>query len=184
MGKDAVEMVISILEKSQQMEYIGEPISQLEHALQCAHFARKCKGSEQIVLGCLLHDLGHLCADSDAPQMDDLGVLDHESIGAEFLSNLGFDPLIVDLVQSHVQGKRYMCFKNKSYYRQLSDASKGTLEFQGGPMSEKEAAEFENHPNFEARILVRKCDEMSKKLDLEVEDLDFYRPMLADHISQ
>lgn len=140
MSEASVNQVFEILNASQKQEYIGEPISQLEHALQCAHFARNCGGDNEVIVACLLHDIGHLCVPADSPQMDGLGVLDHEGLGGEFLRQLGFSDLVVDLVKNHVSGKRYLCSKFPSYYKQLSDASRGTLEFQGGVMSREEAA--------------------------------------------
>lgn len=169
---------MEILRKSQHDEYIGEPISQLEHALQAAHFARKMNASNEAILACLLHDLGHLCADKSAPQMDGLGVVNHENIGGDFLRQLGFNPKAIDLIENHVQAKRYLCLKNPAYLKHLSEASRGTLNFQGGPMTEAQAAAYEAHPYFNERILVRRCDEMAKQVDLEVADLDSYHSLL------
>ena len=182
MKNQGIEKIIDILGNANEREYIGEPISQLEHALQCAHFAEKCKGTEEVILACLFHDIGHLCAPAGSPEMDGLGIVDHEKIGGEFLQKIGFSDLIIDLVENHVQGKRYLCFKNPSYYKQLSPASKGTLDFQGGPMSEEEANQYENHEFFEQRILVRRCDEMAKKKDLTVAPLEDYVEMMQRHI--
>jgi predicted HD phosphohydrolase len=40
--------------------YFGEPVSQLEHALQAAWLASLAGASRQLVLAALLHDVGHL----------------------------------------------------------------------------------------------------------------------------
>ncbi len=180
----SIDVLFSLLGKYDSEKYIGENISQLQHSLQAAYFAKKAKSDDRVVLAALLHDTGHMCAAADAPQMANLGVLHHEDIGAEYLKDLGVDQTICDLVRSHVQGKRYLCFKNQTYFRQLSKASLGTLQFQGGPMSEKEALAFEKHPLFESMILVRKVDEMGKQENLEVPNLESYRQTLlayTDH---
>jgi len=48
------------------------------------------------------------------------------------------------------QAKRYLVFKNPSYHDCLSEASKGTLVCQGGPMTKEEAEAFEALPSFAA----------------------------------
>jgi len=45
---------------------------------------------------------------------------------------------------------------------QLSDCSKQTLKFQGGPMSEDEAQAFENSEMFAALIKMRSWDDLAK----------------------
>ena len=45
---------------------------------------------------------------------------------------------------------------NPDYYQSLSEASKNTLIYQGGKMSEKEASQFENQPWFEYSIQAAK----------------------------
>src|SRR3954469_16102883 len=113
--------------------YIGEPVSQLEHALQCAELARSANAGSHEVLAALFHDIGHLVAPSGAAEMDDLGILDHEGLGAEWLAALVFRANVCDLVRAHVAAKRYLACRKPGYYARLSDASRGTLAFQGGP---------------------------------------------------
>ena len=133
------------------MDYIGEPISQLGHALQCAHWAKKQGADDEVILAALFHDIGHLI-DASAPQMDGLGVINHEGLGRAFLEEHGCSERVGKLVEAHVQAKRYLCFKNPKYYARLSEASKGTLAWQGGPMSETEATtlselRLQDHPS-------------------------------------
>ena len=44
-------------------QYSGEPVTQLEHALQTAHLAEQPGADDALVTACLLHDLGHLLND-------------------------------------------------------------------------------------------------------------------------
>ena len=44
-------------------QYSGEPVTQLEHALQTAHLAEQSEAGDLLVTACLLHDLGHLLND-------------------------------------------------------------------------------------------------------------------------
>ncbi len=54
------------------------------------------------------------------------------------------------LIEGHVLAKRYFCFMDPTYRDGLSDGSKRTLAFQGGPMTAEEAAIFETDPLFKA----------------------------------
>jgi 2-amino-1-hydroxyethylphosphonate dioxygenase (glycine-forming) len=162
--------------------YIGEPVSQLEHALQCAFLARRAGANGAEVLAGLLHDIGHLVGGDDAPQMAGLGVLEHESIGARFLSELGVAPLVCSLVSGHVAAKRYLARRKTGYRGALSEASRGTLAFQGGPMTEAEACAFEADPACSAKLRLRVWDEAAKRPDLDVPGLTSYVPLLREHM--
>ena len=59
---------------------LREPVSHLEHALQCASLAHAADHGEETIVAVPLHDIGHICAE-DAPHMDtdggmDVGVVD------------------------------------------------------------------------------------------------------------
>ena len=172
-----IRELFSIMEAANEREYIGESVSQLEHSLQAAHFARKANKDPEVILACLFHDIGHLCAPDEAKEMDGLGVVDHEGIGAQYLLSLGFPERVAELVGAHVQAKRYLVTKKKGYLENLSPASRGTLDWQGGPMSPQEINDFENDPLFEDKLFVRVCDERAKVIDLKVAPLDYYKKM-------
>jgi predicted HD phosphohydrolase len=174
-----VARAIGGLELGQQRGYIGEPVSQLEHALQAAALARAARASRSEVLAALFHDIGHLIAPAGAAEMDGLGIVDHEGIGADWLAALGFDAQLCTLVRSHVQAKRYLARRKAGYYERLSDASRGTLRFQGGPMSETEAAAFEADPLFAAKVRLRAWDEAAKDPNQIVAGLQSYAELIA-----
>lgn len=180
----ALHEIVDVLQRSAGSGYIGEPVSQLEHALQCAHFARKAGAPDAVVLGALLHDIGHLIAPPDAPQMEGLGVLRHEDVGADWLLARGFPSEVAELVRGHVQGKRYLTSRSASYLEHLSEASRRTLDFQGGPMTADEARAFEADPLFEAKVQIRKFDEAAKRTDIVVEPLDSYIDMMRAAVRQ
>ena len=175
--------VWSILEASKSSAYIGEPISQFEHAVQAADRALNTGSIDEVVLAALLHDIGHL-VDPNAEQMDKLGTANHERLGAKFLSDLGFSTHVTDLVAAHVDAKRYLCSHHASYYEKLSPASRSTLEWQGGPMDYHEAERFESDPLFEKILALRVYDERAKLTDCDVPDLESYRVMIRRNISQ
>lgn len=165
-------------------EYAGEKVSQLEHMAQAAQLAEEEGYDEEVILAAFFHDIGHISeAAKGDNEMDGFGIKDHEELGAEFLRKKGFSKKIVRLVESHVEAKRYLTVKDPSYYAQLSDASKRTLEFQGGPMTEDEAAAFEQYPLFNLIIQMRKWDEQAKIENKPLPDLQHYRDMMLHHLT-
>eukprot|EP01099_Mayorella_cantabrigiensis_P006120 TRINITY_DN5063_c0_g1_i1.p1 TRINITY_DN5063_c0_g1~~TRINITY_DN5063_c0_g1_i1.p1 ORF type:complete len:122 (-),score=23.76 TRINITY_DN5063_c0_g1_i1:213-578(-) len=114
--------------------------------------------------------------------MGQLGTANHETIGRKWLESLGFGEKVVLLVEGHVQAKRYLTFKNPSYYEKLSEASKGTLEYQGGPMNSKEAELFEQSPLFDAILKLRTWDEKAKDTEAKVPGLDHYERIILAHL--
>lgn len=180
----ATAQVLQLLRRAAHDDYIGEPVSQLTHMLQGAHFARRAGACDEDVLAALLHDIGHLCAPPDAPQMDGLGVLRHEHIGADFLAERGFSSVVCALVRRHVDAKRFLVSRRTGYRKRLSLASRRTLDHQGGPMGDEEAALFQRHPLFERILRVRAWDEQGKWTDLSVEDLESYRALILRHLQE
>jgi predicted HD phosphohydrolase len=179
-----VQQSLAMLQQGAGHDYIGEPVSQLEHALQCAARAQAVSGATHEVLAALFHDVGHLIAAPDAPQMAGLGVVDHEGIGARALAELGFDADVCELVRSHVEAKRYLAKRKRGYLERLSEASLGTLRFQGGPMSDAEAKAFEADPLADAKIRLRTWDEAAKDRDASVPDLQSYAAWIAEHLER
>ena len=109
-----VETIITLFREHGDSQYGGEPVSQLEHALQAAHLAVEEGESDSLVAACLLHDIGHLLHElpNDAPEqgIDDL----HEDLAGNFLKTLFVDA-VVEPVQLHVASKRYLCTREPSY---------------------------------------------------------------------
>ena len=155
-------------------DYVGEAVTQLEHALQCAALADRAGLDEVEVLAALLHDVGHLDAPASAPRMAELGVVDHEVLGARFLESLGAPERLCRLVAGHVQAKRYLVATRPGYAARLSVASLGTLAFQGGPMSVTEVEAFDADPLRDAYLRLRSYDEAAKVPGARVSDLTTY----------
>src|SRR5882672_5820141 len=94
-------------------EYAGEKVTQLEHMVQAAQLAEEQGYDEEVVLAAFLHDIGHICEDGHGDnQMGEFGIKDHEQIGADFLSKKGFSKRLSRLVESHVEAKRYLTYKD------------------------------------------------------------------------
>lgn len=103
--------------------------------------------------------------------MGGFGVVSHERLGADYLRRAGFSERLARLVEYHVQAKRYLTFKDPGYYQRLSEASRRTLEYQGGVMSAAEAAAFELDPLWAVSLRMRHWDEQAKEMWVPVMDL-------------
>ena len=121
----SLDSLFAVYQEAGHADYIGECVSQREHMQQAAWLARKAGADDALILGAFFHDIGHLVAPESAPQMEGLGVLDHELIGAQRLREWGFPDRVADLVELHVQAKRYLCFSKPGYAQTLSQASLG-----------------------------------------------------------
>ncbi|HEV9038478.1 MAG TPA: HD domain-containing protein [Puia sp.] len=175
--------IMSLYEGYGGAEYAGEKVSQLQHMVQAAQLAEEQGYDEEVVLAAFLHDIGHISEAANGNNaMDGFGIKDHEELGAEFLREKGFSKKIARLVESHVEAKRYLTVKDPGYYDQLSEASKQTLEFQGGPMTREEAEAFEQYPLFPLIIQMRKWDEQAKIENKPLPDLQHYRQMILHHL--
>ncbi|HTO56790.1 MAG TPA: phytanoyl-CoA dioxygenase family protein [Pseudomonadales bacterium] len=164
-------------------DYIGEPVTQLQHAAQAAGFARSVGADDEFACAAFLHDIGHLVgAARPHAQMDGFGVAEHERIGAAYLLSRGFSERVVRLVGGHVDAKRYLTYAQPDYFARLSAASKRTLEFQGGPMKAAEARAFERDAAFDDILRLRRCDEAAKVADLTVLPLQRFGGLLRAHL--
>ena len=158
-------------------EYLGEPVTMAEHMLQGATLAERGGLDEEIIVGALLHDIGHFTSEFGTYHPSDTEDRHHEDAGAEVLSPF-FPSVITDCVKYHVAAKRYLCATKPEYFARLSTASVHTLELQGGPMSADEVAAFESNPNLKKIIQVRYLDEAGKVADMETPDYWHFAPMV------
>ena len=178
---DIVDKILDLYTNYGSSDYIGENITQTEHALQCAecaehdtrlnkydNYVRNC-----VIVAALLHDIGHLIGlehgdiKMQANSGNSLGIVGHESIGREFLRDCGMPFLVYELVGAHVQTKRYLCSTNQNYYNTLSDASKQTMSLQGGIMTDTEIKEFNTGIHPKLKIYLREYDDCGKKYNIE-----------------
>lgn len=172
----ATDEILTLLKRGNADLYSGERISQLEHALQCAHFAQQAGAEDALVVATLVHDLGHILAGGEYAAgrgIDDR----HEQSGADFLAR-HFGPAVSEPVRLHVAAKRYLCATDSGYFGRLSEASVRSLALQGGPMTAKEVQDFEANPFAMEAVRLRQWDEQGKIVGLQTPDLEHYRPMV------
>ena len=86
------------------IEYGGEGVTQLEHALQAARLAEAEDAGDELVTAALLHDLGHvLNLQGETPTAR--GIDDqHQYYSIPFLRPL-FPPAIIEAIRLHVKPK-------------------------------------------------------------------------------
>ncbi|NCD71019.1 phosphonate degradation HD-domain oxygenase [Mucilaginibacter agri] len=179
-----VEEVFALYELHGDDDYIGEPVSQIEHMSQAAALAQAESYDDEVILAAFFHDIGHLCASDQAESMDGFGNIDHEKLGADYLRGHGFSERLSKLVQGHVIAKRYLTYKHPEYFEKLSPASKATLNFQGGVMSASEAADFEADPDADLIIRMRYWDDEAKLIDIPVNNVDQLKVMAINHLKR
>lgn len=157
--------------------YFGEPVSQLEHALQTAWMASTGGASPAMIAAALLHDIGHLL--HDLPE--DVAAMDvdtrHEDAGAEWLL-ARFGSAVAEPVRAHVAAKRYLCLTEPGYFATLSPASAESLALQGGRFSAGERRDFEALAHYKEAVQLRRWDDAAKISGLAVPDVDSYRDLL------
>jgi phosphonate degradation associated HDIG domain protein len=157
--------------------YFGEPVSQLEHALQTAHLAAQAGSAPTLIAAALLHDIGHLLhslpEDAAGHGIDTR----HEEDGYRWLLDR-FGPAVAEPVRAHVDAKRYLCAIDLHYFAHLSPASVQSLALQGGAFTTEEAHAFEQLPYYREAIQLRRWDDAAKIPGLKVPRLETYRPLL------
>ena len=157
--------------------YFGEPVSLTEHSLQAAHFAARQGGSTALVTAALLHDVGHLLELVPEEITDWHTDAEHEKLGADWIA-VRLGEAVAEPVRLHVAAKRYLCATERSYFAQLSAASRHTLELQGGCMTAAQAADFAAQPGASEAVQLRRCDDQGKVAGLSVPPLAAYRDLI------
>ena len=74
-AQQVVEEVFGLYQQYGTDDYIGEPVSQIEHMSQAAQLALNEGCDDEVVLAAFFHDIGHFCV-NDAKNMDGYGVID------------------------------------------------------------------------------------------------------------
>ena len=166
--------VWSILEASKSSAYIGEPISQFEHAVQAADRALNTGSIDEVVLAALLHDIGHL-VDPNAEQMDELGTVNHERLGAKFLSDQGFSTH--DRLSTGNGCQALPMLSPRELLQETISASCSTLEWQGGPV-DGGMRNLRAWVHFEDALRLSSFDEQAKEVGYKSPNLALYQRML------
>lgn len=141
--------------------YSGEPVTQLEHALQTASRAERAGASDALVAASLLHDIGHMTNDlGETPTAR--GVDDLHQYHALAVLRGAFADDVLEPIRWHVDAKRYLCRERPGYHASLSADSKRSLVLQGGIFSAEEATAFIGHRWAQDAVKLRLWDDLAK----------------------
>ena len=192
---DIVDEILNLFETRGSAAYLGEPVSQREHALQAAHLAALDGAAPPLVAAALLHDLGHLLnpAVGEASAQSDWASEDnpaehgidarHEDLAHAWLSR-HFGQVVAEPVRLHVLAKRYLCAVEPEYLKSLSPASILSLELQGGPLTAVEVEIFDRNPFAHDAVRLRRWDDLAKVPEMDVPDVAHYAPVLRKCLSE
>lgn len=154
-------------------QYTGEPVTQLEHALQSALLAEQEGAAPSLIVASLLHDLGHLLEDlGQTPTLAGIDDL-HQYRVLPFLRGV-FDEAVLGPIALHVDAKRYLCATDPDYFAQLSADSVRSLQLQGGIFDVEQAAAFIDRPYAEDAVRLRRWDDRAKTAGLPTPDYAHY----------
>ncbi|MDP3082759.1 MAG: HD domain-containing protein [Rubrivivax sp.] len=144
--------------------YSGEPVTQLEHALQTAALAEAEGADDELVTAALLHDLGHLVHDLGAtPTLNGIDDV-HQYTALPLLRRL-FGPRVLGAIGLHVDAKRWLCATRADYLQALSADSVRSLALQGGVFDAEQAAAFIARPGADEAVRLRLWDDQAKTAD-------------------
>ena len=166
----SLDDIAQLFDRHGAQAYTGEPVTQLQHALQTAWLAEEAGEDDELVTACLLHDLGHLLNDQgETPSLR--GVDDtHQYFALPFLRGL-FPDRVLDTIKLHVDAKRYLCRMHPDYWQALSTDSQRSLVLQGGIYEKAECLEFISQPGAAEAIKLRQWDDEAKQPGLNTPDL-------------
>ena len=177
MTSQTVDEIFRAFESNGAAAYLGEPVTLREHMLQSAAAAESEDAGDYLVAAALLHDIGHLLH-GGPENAAELGIdTAHEAVGFAYLET-HFPPEVVDPVRLHVAAKRYLCAVEPDYVDELSEASRLSLQLQGGPMDPDEQAAFEQQPHWREACRLRRWDDIAKAPGVDVPPLEHYLPVL------
>jgi predicted HD phosphohydrolase len=170
-----VSALFDVLDASRHADDEGG-LSILEHSLQCAELLRASHPDDlELQVAGLVHDLGWLARTREGwtLRLDAAHDVDGRALVAELLGER-----VAELVGGHVAAKRYLLATDPTYAVLLSARSEVTLTFQGGVMDAGEVAEFEQCPQRDDLLALRRADDRAKVRGAVVPGPDAWRSVV------
>jgi predicted HD phosphohydrolase len=181
------DRLIEAMTRSAAHQYGQERVDELAHALQCAELAEAAGADEELVLACLLHDVGRYAVDQDTVS-DSLAAAavspdarrGHHEAGADLIAP-HVPARVAFLVRFHTEAKRFLCTTEPGYHATLSPGSKHTLTLQGGLMTRAEVAQAQERPWWPEAIALRRWDDAAKVVGRPTRSLEAWKPLLMKY---
>ena len=174
----SLDDIQQLFDRHGSIAYSGEPVTQLQHALQSASLAEEAGASRELIVAALLHDLGHLLnLQGETPSergIDDL----HQYYALPFLRPL-FSDAVLEPIRLHVDAKRCLCAIDASYHARLSADSVRSLQLQGGVFDDEAAQAFLAKPYANDAIALRRWDDEAKDAHRVTPGLPHFMAMAA-----
>jgi predicted HD phosphohydrolase len=171
-----VEKIVAVLARGKYRPLSpGQPVTQLEHALQTgALLRRECPDDVELAVAGLVHDVGQLLP----------GARDetHDVDGANAV-RAALGERVAGVVALHVEAKRYLVATDSNYEALLAGDSIVSLGRQGGALTAEETAAFLARPWAADAITLRRADDRGKVEGLGVDPLASWVPLLR-HVSE
>ncbi len=150
----------------------GQPVTQLEHALQTAAILRRDKPDDrELAVAGLVHDVGQLL-----PRGRDET---HAAVGAAAV-RAALGERVAGIVALHVEAKRYLVATDEDYKGKLAGDSVVSLGRQGGVLTSGEVAAFLGRPWSSDAVTLRRADDRGKVEGVGVDGLDRWVPLLRE----
>lgn len=165
------------------------PVTQEQHALQCASLAETDGADDELVLAALLHDIGRLLpvatrADRGEDSLGGDVPRDHHSRLGAGLLRPWLPERTVWLVEYHVVAKRYLCATDARYAAAVSAVSpRSGAAAPGEPLSRDERRRLEAHPWFADLLRLRRWDDGARRPGVRVPGFGSYASLLHRHLA-
>ena len=151
----------------------GQPVTQLEHAMQTAAILQREQPDDaELTVAGLVHDLGqllpHACDET------------HAADGAAAV-RAALGERVAGIVALHVEAKRYLVATDANYKVRLAGDSVVSLGRQGGALTQREVAFFLARPWAGDAVTLRRADDSGKVVrGLGVHALDQWVSLLEE----
>jgi predicted HD phosphohydrolase len=144
--------------------------TQLDHALQCAALlAEAFPDDEELQVAGLLHDIGHALRPDD--------VRSHGQVAGAWVADL-LGPRVAEIIELHVDAKRYLVTTEPGYRDRLSAGSTVTLRHQGDAMTPDELAAFTARLHHRDALVLRRADDRAKSEGIDAGRILDWVPVL------
>ncbi|KAJ2065442.1 hypothetical protein GGI17_000255 [Coemansia sp. S146] len=179
-----VSKVFKLLENVGKEEHISGKMTQLDHALQAAHLAKK----EEIYWN------GHAGNTSDTldkkqtvkcptGQVPNFLAVDRYEADDFTVRKLGFTKKTFELIESNVLARRYLMTTGYTFQVGANDGNVIEVAMKRDPLSPTEIQEFEKDPLFKQKVQLAKWDDAAAKATgVKPPALDTYRDMAIRNI--
>ena len=159
------------------MAYSGEPVTQLQHALQTAALAEQAGAATRSWRAALLHDLGHLLnLQGETPSergIDDL----HQYFALPFLRPL-FSDAVLEPIRLHVDAKRCLCAIDAGVFRNAVRRFRAQPEAARRHFQCGRSGGFMSKPFAEDAMSLRRWDDLAKQPDKDTPAIDHYMRLI------